>query len=160
MAAGWSPLRDTTVAANFCSKSPIGNGYALNGDKTKQVGFNVLNTSNSDAAWQDCMVVGILVDTNSNVSFETKAGIKLGDTYAKVQEAYGATSYDFDQFGTMGFHFAVASDSSKSGNRWYGQCVDTLSVTPENASLYPNWQTESKVLTLRMENFGDIAASE
>ena len=158
--AGWAPVRDTTVAAKFCSKASIGNGYALNGDTSKQVGLNVLNTTDSEANWQDCTVVGVLVDGNSNVDFATAAGIKVGSTYGEVQKAYGATSYDYDQFGTMGFHFAVASDSSKSGNRWYGQCVDTLSVTPDNASLYPNWSSDSVVYTLRLENFGDIAASE
>ncbi len=158
--AGWTALRDQTVAANFCSKAAIGNGYALGGDTSKQVGLNVLNTGSAEAAWGDCIVVGILVDSNSNVDFATADGVKVGDSYEKVQQAYGSTSYDIDEFGTMGFHFAVASDSSKAGNRWYGDQVDTLSVTPDNASAYPNWSHDSHVLTIRLENFGDIAASE
>lgn len=158
--AGWTSVRDQSVPASFCSKAAIGNGYALGGDLSKQIGLNVLNTSSTEAAWGDCIVVGILVDSNSNVDFSTAAGIAVGDSYQKVQQAYGATSYAIDEFGTMGFHFTEASDSSKEGNRWYGDQIDTLSATPDNASAYPNWSDESNVLTIRLENFGDIAASE
>lgn len=157
--AGWTPAGDLTVAAGRYWSAAAANGFTLEGAEGKTVGLHLVNTGAADASWKDCQVVGITVDGNSGVEFQTAAGVKVGDAYANVQKAYGATSYDIDNFGTLGYHFAAA-DASKDGARWYGQSVDALVVTPTNASLYLNWSAENMVYSVFLENFGSIAPTE
>lgn len=158
--AGWAPKSDLTVAAQRYWSASAANGFVLSGADGKMVGLHLVNTGSADTSWENCQVVGIAVDGNSGVAFQTAAGVKVGDSYADVQKAYGATAFDVDNFGTMGWHFAAASDASKDGNRWYGQSIDTLSVTPTDEGLYPNWSDDDYVYGIRLENFGAIAATE
>lgn len=158
--AGWEPTTaDLTVAAEYYWSAAAANGYKLAGTD-KQVGLHLVNTGGTEAGWKDCQVVGITVDGNSGVAFETAAGVKVGDAYADVQKAYGATSYDDNNFGTLGYHFAAASDELKDGDRWYGKCVDALVITPTNAGMYPNWSDDNVVYSLFLENFGTISPTE
>ncbi len=158
--AGWSPNEDLTVAAQQYSSAPIaGGGFSLNSDEGKTIGLQLVNTGDEEASWADCLVVGITVEGDS-VSFSTSKGLCVGDEFSKIQEAYGASSYDVDRYGTIGFHFSAAANSEMSGARWYGQEVDTLTFLSTTKTLYADWSAEQYVDTIRMEYFGTIEATE
>lgn len=160
--AGWTTAKDVTVAANHYASAPGNAMLTLGDDADTYIGLQLVNTTDAEASWDACTVVGITVEGNSAAAaeFTTKDGVKIGDTFEAVQKAYGASNYDTDRFGTIGYHFAVRSDERLDGTRWYGQSIDTLSFTADNLSVYPEWDADATVYIVRMENFGDIKASE
>ncbi len=156
--AGWTPAGDLTVAAGrYCAAAA--NGFTLEGAEGKnrrlapgEHGGLPMRRGRTAKLWALPLMATRALNSNG-------CGREVGDAYANVQKAYGATSYDIDNFGTLGYHFAAA-DASKDGARWYGQSVDALVVTPTNASLYPNWSAENMVYSVFLENFGSIAPTE
>lgn len=156
--AGWTS--DITVAANHYSSAATKEMYILGDDATKYIGLAVVNTGSEETSWENCTVVGITVLGASAVDFQTSEGIKVGSDFSAVQKAYGASSYDIDKFGTIGYHFQVRSNDSLDGTNWYGQSVDTLTFTIRNTSFFEDWSSDNEVYTIRMENFGDMKATE
>ncbi len=161
-AAGWAPketLEEMTVAAKHYKSSPVADGgYYLEGCDAN-IGLHLVNTSNKEKNWTECMVVGITV-LGTDYDFELSTGIRVGDTWDVIQAAYGASSYDVDRYGNIGYNFGIRLDESLEGYNWYGEAYDTLTFLSNTKTLYASWDEENIIDTIRLEFWGDIEPSE
>jgi hypothetical protein len=163
-AAGWNSDTSLIVEAGTYSSASSPMTICLGSDTDKVIELQFVNQTGADANWTECTVVGITVsssDVSPNmVNFATSKGIELGDSFAEVQEAYGATSEAIDRFGTLGYNFTIRNDASMAGYRWYGQAIDSLSFISTSTTLYDDWSADNYVRVIRMESFRGIDATE
>ena len=139
---GWVPNfadvnADTLDSATYSS-------YTL---KKGAQNINVLiaNPTNSTAVLNDCMVMEITVYDNSNVTFETKSGIKIGDSYKTVYELYGEDKYNSGIGGTQlsySFLESLLSDGRLSSIGSTNNFSDDFTV---------QWNEYDNISTIRMK---------